>query len=87
MLSFCYEWLENISYFLVLAAVVIHLLPGEGYRRYVRFYLGLILISLVLGPIWNLKSTELPDLDRASVNLERRLTELEMEYEKEYGSE
>ena len=87
MLNFCYEWLENISYFLVLSAVVIHLLPGEVYRRYVRFYLGLILISLVLGPVLNLKNTELPDLDRASNSLERRLSELESEYENKYGLE
>lgn len=87
MLDFCYEWLENISCFLVLSAVVIHLLPGEGYRRYVRFYLGLILISLVLGPLLNLKNAELPDLDRAASGLERRLSELESEYENEYGLE
>lgn len=87
MLDICYEWLENISYFLVLGAVVVHLIPGEGYRRYVRFYLGLVLIMLVLTPIWNLKRTELPDFDQASDRLEKRLSELEKEYEHEYGLE
>lgn len=85
MLEFCSEWLENISYFLVLTAVVIHLLPGEHYRKYVRFYLGLVLISIILGPLLNLKSRKLPDFEEASRSIESRLESLEKEYA--YGLE
>lgn len=85
MLEFCYEWLENISYYFVLTAVVIHLLPGDNYRKYVRFYLGLVLISIILGPLWNIKNMKFPDFEDASQSLESQLECLEKEYE--YGLE
>ena len=44
-------WVENLVYFLVLMVTVMQLIPGETYKKYIRFYIGLILILIMLGPI------------------------------------
>lgn len=80
MLDYCYETISDLSGFLVLSAVILQLLPGKEYRKYIRFYLGLVLISLVLGPILKLKEVRLPELEKDSYEFERELGKLEMEY-------
>jgi hypothetical protein len=58
-----------------------HLIPGKNYEKYVRFYIGLVLITLVLEPILQLKQTELPDVGHTVTEFEQRLEQLEIEYE------
>jgi stage III sporulation protein AF len=81
MLGYAYTWLQNLSGFLVLSVVVMHLIPGKNYEKYVRFYIGLVLITLVLEPILQLKQTELPDVGHTVTEFEQRLEQLEIEYE------
>lgn len=56
MTDVLYEWLQNMTAYLVVAAAVIHALPGKEYEKYVRFFTGLVLILLVCSPV--LKLTE-----------------------------
>ena len=58
MFEYLYEWLRNISYYLVLVTAVTYVLPSNSYRKYVRFFTGLVLILMLLTPIWNLFGTE-----------------------------
>lgn len=81
MLEYGYEWLRNLSGFLILSAVVLHLLPGKKYEKYIRFYMGLVLITLVLGPLIQLKNMGMPDFSHSSDAFEEKLLELEKEYE------
>ena len=39
-----------IAVFYLLEQIVLQLIPGEGYGRYVKFYLGLLLVLLLLQP-------------------------------------
>ena len=39
-----------IAVFYLLEQIVLPLIPGEGYGRYVKFYLGLLLVLLLLQP-------------------------------------
>ena len=39
-----------IAVFYLLEQIVLQLMPGEGYGRYVKFYLGLLLVLLLLQP-------------------------------------
>lgn len=39
-----------IAIFYLLEQIVLQLIPGEGYGRYVKFYLGLLLVLLLLQP-------------------------------------
>lgn len=51
MVAQLYEWIRRISVFLVLTTVIIHVLPKTDYKPYIQFYMGLVLIVLVLMPV------------------------------------
>lgn len=51
MVEYFYEWIQNIAFFLVLATVVIQIIPENSYRKYIRFFMGLLLIVMLSGPI------------------------------------
>ncbi len=40
-----------VAVFYLLEQMVLNLLPGKSYEKYVRFYLGLLLVLLLLQPI------------------------------------
>lgn len=50
------NWIKPIIYFSIFITVMIHLLPGEKYTKYIRFFAGLLMIVLVLRPVLNLFS-------------------------------
>lgn len=65
------EWIQNIAVFLIVSAAVLHAVPGEDYRKYIRFFTGLILILLLAGPI-----LEISGMARSfEVNYRRNLIE------------
>ena len=64
MLGFVYEWIENISIYLVIIAAIMHMIPGEDYKKYIKFFVGMILILMLSKPIlmiWGL--SEFPILE------------------------
>ncbi len=46
-----YEWIRNITYYLIFITVVINLLPNKKYDKYLRFFSGMVLILLVVKPL------------------------------------
>lgn len=52
-MEFFYEWIQNTAFFLVLVTVVIQLVPDNSYRKYIRFFMGILLIVMMSGPILN----------------------------------
>lgn len=51
MLDFLYQWITNIAFYLVIITAVIQVLPENSYKKYVRFFTGLILVFLLASPI------------------------------------
>lgn len=51
MLDAMYEWMKNLAFYLVIVTAVLEVLPGEAYRKYVRFFAGIVLILLILTPL------------------------------------
>ena len=51
MLEYIYEWIENIAFYLVIVVAVMHMIPGESYKKYIRFFVGMILLFMLAGPI------------------------------------
>ena len=43
-----------IAVFYLLEQMVLQLIPGERYERYVRLYLGLLLVLLLLQPVFQI---------------------------------
>lgn len=58
MLEYIYEWIQNIAFYLILITAVIHVIPDSGYKKYIRFFTGLVLILLILNPVLRLFQME-----------------------------
>lgn len=48
------NWVKPIIYFSIFITVMLQLLPGEKYTKYIRFFAGLLMIVLVMRPVLNL---------------------------------
>ena len=53
-----YQWIQNLSVWLVLRAVILRLVPGKDYGKYVRFFSGMVLLLLFLEPMLKLTGTD-----------------------------
>ena len=51
MIAFFYQWLQNIAFYLILITAIIQIIPNHSYKKYIRFFTGLILIILLSEPI------------------------------------
>ena len=54
MLDYIYEWMENIAFYMVIVVAAMQMVPGDGYKKYIRFFAGMILILMLTGPILKL---------------------------------
>lgn len=54
MLDTLYEWLQNIVFFLLIAGAVLDALPGNHYRKYIRFFSGMVILLLLASPLLKL---------------------------------
>lgn len=82
-----YEWLREICIFLVLTTAVLHALPGDEYKKYVRFFTGLVLILMAIGPVLSLFGEDSPVLNfYKGRQYEEKLEEMEREAQSLYGA-
>ena len=51
MLDYIYQWMENISFYLVIIVAIMQMIPGSSYKKYIQFFAGMILILMMSGPI------------------------------------
>lgn len=51
MVSYLYEWIGNLTVYMVLVTAAIQVIPGTGYKKYIRFFTGLILILMLMSPV------------------------------------
>lgn len=55
---FLYGWIMNAAFYLVIFTAVLHVLPGEQYQKYVRFFTGLVIVVLLFSPPFKLLGME-----------------------------
>ena len=87
MLTYIYDWIENIAFYLVILVAVMQMIPQNSYQKYIRFFAGMILILMLAGPIVKLfgmttfQSIEyqsvLQEMEEASGYMERIIGEEE----------
>jgi len=53
-----FEYLRNITYYLIFAAVVGMLAPAGKYRKFVSLVMGFVLLSIMLAPLANLQNRQ-----------------------------
>lgn len=58
MVAHLYEWIENLAVYLVLVTAAIQVIPGNGYKKYIRFFTGLVLIFMIMSPVLKLFGME-----------------------------
>lgn len=54
------QWIQNLVYYFIFLSVILHLLPEGTERRYIRFFLGLVLLIMVLRPLLALRDADGP---------------------------
>ena len=54
MFEYVYQWIETIAFYLVILTIVIQLIPNNSYKQYIRFFIGLILILMLVEPVWSI---------------------------------
>lgn len=92
-----YEWMENLAYFFLFLSAVVHFVPEEVYGKYIRYFMGLLLMLLLFTPslrIFQLSddvdlsfSQYMEEAEAASERWSEYAREKEEEYEKQYQEE
>ena len=77
-----YLWIRNLAVFYIFFTAVLNLIPDQKYEKYVRFFMGLLLIFMMSTPIFSIlgKGSELTEsfLDNFSEeNREKELREFQ----------
>lgn len=70
MFDYIYEWIQNVAFYLVLVTAVLHVVPNQSYRKYIRFFTGLVLILMIMTPVLKLFGTEVEMQDFLSEGAE-----------------
>lgn len=66
-----------VAVFYLLEQMVLNLLPGKQYEKYVRFYLGLLLVVMLLQPVFRIfRLVEQMDAEALVYELEQEVEEL-----------
>ena len=86
MLEFFYQWMQNLSFYLVLVTAFLHMIPNSTYKKYVRFFTGLILMILLLTPLFELPGQKVK-LDEIldTQEFEEKIEKFQLDEEKETG--
>jgi len=82
------QWVKNIAFFLILSGLVYQILPDSRFKKYVRFFMGLVLTLMVLSPLlnlWNLENVLVQAVETFS--LDRSRLELQAELENGVGEQ
>lgn len=53
-MEWLYNWMKGIAYYYIFVSMILHVLPDSKYRQYVRFFLGLVLILVILNPLMDI---------------------------------
>ncbi|MBP1914744.1 stage III sporulation protein AF [Lederbergia galactosidilyticus] len=69
-MEFIKEWILNIIIFLLLSMIVDMLLPANNMRKYVKLVTGLLLISIIITPLFQLLSS---DYEQVLGNLTKKI--------------
>ena len=57
MFTVLYDWMYQITFYLVIFTAALQLLPSGNYIKYVKFFVGLVLILLVVSPVMKVVGT------------------------------
>ena len=53
-MEYLYDWTNNIAFYMVMITMVLQLVPGHSFQKYIRFFVGLVLIFMLARPVLTL---------------------------------
>lgn len=53
-----YNWVKNLAFFAILSTAVLQMIPDQGFKKYVRFFTGLLMVSMLILPIFKVTGKE-----------------------------
>lgn len=75
-----YEWIRNIVFYQLLISIVMNLLPDDVYKKYIRFFLGMLFLVIVMQPVFHvLDLSENMDISYYKKQWENELEENKLE--------
>lgn len=49
-----FEWIKMIVFYQLLVSIVVNMIPDTPYQKYIRFFLGLLFLLLVIRPVFRI---------------------------------
>lgn len=82
MFTYIYDWIKNLVFYLILMTILMQMIPDSSYKKYIRFFTGLVLILLLAKPVMGIFQLE-GEFDQLFQSMEYRQNVREMERAKE----
>ncbi|MCM1308759.1 MAG: stage III sporulation protein AF [Butyrivibrio sp.] len=48
------RWIKNIAIFCIISSLILNIIPGDKYKRYIKLFLGIVTVILLIKPIGSL---------------------------------
>ena len=72
-----YQWVKTLAVFYIVFSAVLHLVPDTKYERYIRSFMGLLLIYILIAPVFSLLGNGEKMIEDFWLNYQEELTSLE----------
>ena len=82
-----YRWVKTIAFFYIVFSAVLHLVPDVKYERYIRSFMGILLIYILSTPVFNLFGNGEKLLQEFRLNYQEELTALEEKNTENFSDE
>ncbi len=72
-----YQWVKTLAVFYIVFSAVLHLVPDTKYERYIRSFMGLLLIYILITPVFSLFGNGEKMIEDFRLNYQEGLISLE----------
>ena len=72
-----YQWVKTLAAFYIVFSTVLHLVPDTKYERYIRSFMGLLLIYILITPVFSLFGNGEKMIEDFRLNYQEELISLE----------
>lgn len=72
-----YQWVKTLAVFYIVFSAVLHLVPDTKYERYIRSFMGILLIYILITPVFSLFGNGEKIIEDFRLNYQEELISLE----------
>ena len=67
-------WMKSLVIYLILSGLIMKLIPGKNYTRYISFFMGIIMIIIIADPIISIFNLKEGDVDVIKRDIEEYMS-------------